>query len=346
MRGVQTVTLALLLAAGLIGACGGSVDVDSRAQRRGSMRRRPEGDEVLAAANEVAIDALGGGERPVRGDGLGDNDDLLALLHQVPQRVDDQRRAASRLLVQALATASAQGGRGQLLTVGTVSRQDGQFSYSPQPPDKLVVKRGEGVVSFAVEELIGELSSVDAFFSGDHRLDFRVKMATTGRLRIASLKFGSLWQVKVVGQLSVAGQRHLLELHYQGSENTERDRAGSLFSGQWLVRGRIESPRHRVDVDESWSREQLRANHAGSVSRLTKRINSRLNDGGDVYHWQDVELRKSFREGKPARLDTDWIAQAVVAKNGKPFAYYGLRVDAGQATFELRAFPPQLRSAR
>ncbi len=217
----------------------------------------------------------------------------------------------------------------QLVTTGTLKAPEargGPSRYDPAPADRLVWERpGQPAAEFFITDLRGDFEDRgSSFHSHTHRLAYRVAVKDQMDVAVERARDGGRYEVKLKGWMTLEGQRYSVDLIRRGEDYFENDSTGSEFRDDTSVDGTIERPGVRMTVAES-SRADLVRYRREYVMCDRRVLNHTIVAGGKTYRWDDVVVRKNFKNGKISGADSDpteWVCDGQVLVDGKRFATY------------------------
>jgi hypothetical protein len=290
------------------------------------------GDKVPAQPAPAAAGEKPGSPGDAGTPAAPDESKILLLGHWGVRAAFD--RAVLPITAVAAATAANANGQ-QLVTRGTVTMQAAQGqvpSYAAGPGDRLVWKvPGRAPVEFFLTRVEGDWSEGGRhFLFGNHALKYRVVVRDQLDLEVERTRrrvgiFTTNYEIKIRGSLLLQGKKHQVDLGMRGRDYFESDLGGAESYNDSTVTGTIIGPALRLTADET-AHFTLVSSKRDVVSFDWRKINNRAEVGGKTYRWQDVFLKKNFKNGKISGADrspSDWVCQGRVTADGATFATYG-----------------------
>lgn len=253
----------------------------------------------------------------------------LMLGYAVGTQLVSEAEGTAQAAAQAVEFATATVANGSLVTTGTVRQRAGQFAYDPTPSDALVVDvEGHPAATLHIEAMHGDFSSAAAFLSGSHEFRYAVQIDGSMDMEFVSLRSGSSFETAALGELLVAGTTVDVDATARGTRYSEVDTSGSHYQDSFAIRGSVEGSGYSLDLDETWDFELVTVSGTGggSAQSAVRTVNSTLRIGADRYTWAGVRTQKSYRDGRPSSLDTFWVAEGELLRNGE--RYGEVRMDA------------------
>lgn len=248
---------------------------------------------------------------------------------------------ATTAAVDAVIFATAQGSgsapkplnaQANFMIAGTISEDAGQFTYSPDPSDRLVVNTSTLTGEFIFASLLGNLTATSSqFLESDHQLDvtftFTEPQAFTGRItslrqRRSPTSFTSDRASTLEGTWTSNGIEVQANLNGASEIFFEVDSTGSEFRDTTLYTGTIDAGNQATTVDDSWLFELVTADQNSSSVTL-RTSNSTFTNGTNNYRYQDVRLSTQFRNGVVSNTD-NWFAEGQMLRNGEAVATFEL----------------------
>jgi hypothetical protein len=222
-------------------------------------------------------------------------------------------------------------GAAKAVVAGTVTTpgQGQPPQYDKLPPDRLVWKRpGQPAVVFFIDKMAGDLGNGGKnFLAGAHSLKYRV--VVQGELdleaiseRTATGAFTSRHETRLKGTVLHAGKQYKIDLVQAGKSYFESSFGGSEYRDDQTLTGTIAGADVQLGVDEAAHFTAV-VHEGASVTFDWRKLNNKVAAGGKVYQWDNVLLRKNFKNGKVSGADRDWVCQGKVLRDGQAFASYG-----------------------
>lgn len=235
---------------------------------------------------------------------------------------------ALSLALDAAAFASNQTGR--LTLVGRVRQQSAgarAFTYEATGGSSLIVQlydeSGQLVeTTITFENLQGQGSTATDFLGGDHGI--RLRMATAGLFdwTLSSRRTGTQVAGTIKGLRVLQGRSLTVDLSSSGTRRGEVDSTGSSSATELTTKGVVTGDGYRMNLSEAFEAETVTAGR-DSASASTSRLAHTVDVGGRVYRYDDVIVRRNFRDGEPTETDTFWMAQGDILREGwGPVASY------------------------
>lgn len=213
----------------------------------------------------------------------------------------------------------------------------GPFAYAPSEDGKLHVDFFDAgqrrQASFTFTEMVAaDMSSPSALLNSNHLLEIRVE-ADGGAFDYVgrSERIGATLDATVKGLYTYEGVRYTLDLRYRDvSLISEIDLSGAHFKSTTRSEGTISGPSVELTVDEDSAFELVSTRGSGestTASTTESTINSSVRVDGDELRWENVRIRRNFRDGTVSEADTFWQADGRVLRNGQDYGRYALRAN-------------------
>jgi hypothetical protein len=238
----------------------------------------------------------------------------------------------------------ARPGNTRLVTIGTVTTaQDGSAQYDAAPTDRLVWKRpGQKPAEFFITTLNGDFSDGGRnFFTSPYALKYRVVVEGEMDLEVESTKtatgaYTKRYQTRIKGSMAFEGKQYRIDLEWQGTSYFESSYGGFENRDDHTVTGTIKGPDFHLTVFETAHWEAV-SFEGTTVTFDVRTLKNRVAAGGKTYQWEDVLLRKNFKNGQPNRVEDEWICRGRILVDGQPFATYGKGSMAGKIVYKIEA---------
>ena len=256
----------------------------------------------------------------------------LAPAHVAPERVFTEGQSAASLAVDGVIGATVLSGGSTVITTGTLRQSGQRFTYERAPTDRLVIVLADGRrFELFVDDLRGNLQAgAEGFFGGDHAITFRITEGDRADLRVTSTKLGQNQEASAQGRIQIGEIGATVDLRYAGRTYFENDSTGAEYDDQYRVTGTVVTDTYSLNVDESWHFVLVSSTGArgATASSATRTIASRATIGGAEYVWQNVVMKKAFRNGTPNEIDTFWAAEGEIFENGRPYGRYRMDIES------------------
>jgi hypothetical protein len=247
--------------------------------------------------------------------------------HQAPEKVLTAGLQSGTLGIQAVYAASYQNG-GTLVMTGTVKQATG--AWSAQPSDKLVIELTDGKkleLEFHAAPQGNLINGPDAFWNGDHIVDYTAHLDGVGDVRYTKSQVGRQYQGTAKGTYIDKDVTYDVDLKNVGSTYFDNDSTGTEYQNDHQTTGTVKTESLELTVSETWHYRSITVK-GKTDSEASRKVASQLKAGEDSYVWSDVLMQKSFKDGKPSQLDTYWKATGHVLKNGEVYGEYQLKPQA------------------
>lgn len=225
------------------------------------------------------------------------------------------------------AVAAASHASGVLTTHGRVvqDRPGGSVRYEASPRGALEVEAfgPDGApVRFRVVVERFEGTQLDR----EHHVVVHAVVPERFDARIRSLMQPGQHGLEVEGRLRFRDEWVVVDLSVQESRTGDVDSTGSASTTQTLVRGTMEGPGYRAELEHRFDAEIVTAGgRSGQAS--TTQIGHRVELDGRDLAFVGVTVGRSFRDGRPSEIDRLWRAEGEVRAGPEVFGRYALRAD-------------------
>jgi hypothetical protein len=260
-----------------------------------------------------------------------DQKGALLLGHWATRSVFDRVLWPRRPVTLAMGATNSQ----QPVITGTVDMPNTQepsyFVYSAGPNDRLVWKgAGLPTTEYFIAEIQGDLGPNGNFFGKNYTLKFRAIWKGEHDQEVACFRNGGHYEVRLKGSMKLQGKPHQLDLHLRGDDHFDIDSSGFEKRDTYTITGTIKGPTGELFVDEAVHFTAVRGGK-DIVSFDWRKINNKLVAGDQTYQWENVFLKKNFKNGKVSgaeRNPPDWVCTGRVLVNGQPVANYNPDIQA------------------
>jgi hypothetical protein len=239
------------------------------------------------------------------------------------------------ICVQAVYLASELTGGQVLVTTGTLTEgAGGSFTYSPTPQDRLSIVFASNVrMDFFITAFSGDFAQdADSFLYYNHDVRFRVLIQGALDLTIATTFSGSSSSASLSGSYAYDGITYAATLSEQGSFSYSVESGSAEFEHQQSTQGSVTAPGFSMTVNESYWYHSLYVTQF--VENMERIVNNSWTSGGVSYQLSNARVRKSFVNSRPDELDSYWVAEGSLLKNG---ATYG-QIDAGVEGIQVKVW--------
>ena len=233
------------------------------------------------------------------------------------------------LLVLAIDTAlQASALAGQAVTTGRVDQSGGAATYTPTNGPELVFVGRNGnnevvEVVFTIETLEGQGASGSDVFNDNHNLGLSARMSNLIDVSIRSQRQGVQWSATVEGTLVHSGDALQLNLTRQAVSRSEVDSTGYSSETDQTTTGTIQGPGFAINLDQSFVVGAIGSSQ-GDASTSTSEYRHTIEQGGDIYRFDGVRIRRNFRDGVPNLIAQEWRAEGLIRRNEGEYAHYEL----------------------
>ncbi|MEO0460469.1 MAG: hypothetical protein AAF219_06470 [Myxococcota bacterium] len=277
--------------------------------------------------------------------GAGASTESAALqLHTIGDSVFDEARAALVASFDAVNFAFAN--TGVLTFTGRVEVDaSGSATYTETGGDDLVFvssASGERVeYSFVIDRINGDGSTLigEGLLSATHDIEMQAERAGGLNLGILSQRTGNQVEGEVRGTVVRNGSTFTIDLDRRGIETFEGDSTGASSTIDVSFTGSIEGVGFRGQVNERFDSEFVSSESSSALASTSTHAHTAEIDGRTL-RFEDVVIRRNFRNGVPNDFDRSWGAQGRVVFDGETFGQYDIAeevVDAvrGQGFFVI-----------
>ena len=290
----------------------------------------------------------------------------LPIAFGLPRILAVQMYFSRYLAVEAVYQATIHSGgaqMGRIVNTGTLSQGlGGQWQYSPQPSDRLVVNLGaEQTHEFVIQNAQGNTQAADAmtWLMSPHVLQYVHRLPGKAEGNVAIQFDGSQFEVQVQGWQMQSGTRYDVNLRGKGKTVGSRDFGGQNWEARYTLTGTITGGGVEVEVNEqhtsamgAFNSPRALPSRRGSSGQINAVINNVARIGGAEYRFQNVQVKSgtSVRGQGAGRAGVSGT-QGHLLLNGAPFGpivYQGGRssVLTGRGVIALDITPNQERRDR
>lgn len=319
--------------------CGG-LDPDHGSSGRTGSDRPPSG--TLGGGETPADPGTGRVEdenvppRPTEGD-LGA---ALALVHGLGGGILSDAETLLERAIDAARIASEEAGRPTL--TGRLSQRapgSSEVIYAPSDDEHLTldVFAEDGAplrIVLRFDRAQGQGRFPAEILGADHDLAVYAFINGVWDATVESRRAGAEIAIVVSGAVTRDGRALEVALRFSGTRRGEVDSTGSSSQVSLTGTGAIRGPDLDVEVSETFEAEVVTAG-GDSATASTSRVAHVARLFGRTYRYEDVVVRRNFRDGVPSDVDGFWRADGRVQEGGATVATYALDaevVDRRQGT--------------
>lgn len=293
-----------------------------------TVRARSVADPAQSATAVVTITSDGGGGFPA--DQVSATQAAFSLGTTATDTVQSLLEDESGVVDFVFFASSLNGNK--LTTTGTLTQSapnSGDFTYSPQPTDRLILQFSPSPrVEIVISAFDGDLGSVRDFARFHTDLRFRIDVPDRFDITVASRsgtpglsrssgaaadpQTNIAYERTVTGDVVLNGQTHQVNLQLQGALFFEVDGSFANFERSDAVTGTMTGPVSSETINESSFSHIIVSDRV--VENYTRELDNSATVGGVTLRLQ-TRVKRAFVEGEVA--DTDfWEAVGALSRNG------------------------------
>jgi hypothetical protein len=220
---------------------------------------------------------------------------------------------------------------GRVITTGTVTlaKEGGYLGYDAEPRDRLVVKQsGMSTLEYTISQMTGDFTDVFTFLDRNHTLAYRVTNDRGMDVGVEMIRNGRQFQTKHKGLLNLASGKYDIDLTMVAMSSYEGDLSGFDRSDRRTYTGTIKNASLELIIDETETFRSLKGGR-DIVSNDQRRINNKIIAGTTTYQWNNVLLKKTYKNGKVTSADRDgWTCAGEVTAGERRVASYKKDLEA------------------
>lgn len=236
---------------------------------------------------------------------------------------------ARNVLVTAIDTvAQARLLSGQPVTTGRVDLSGAEPSYTPTDGRALILVGPDdsGAIveaTFVIDTLEGQGNNGQEILGDNHNLVVEARMNGRFDILVTSQRNGINFGITVSGELLQRDEVLQVDLVRSGTQSSEVDSTGSSSNTDQTTSGTVASDEFTIAIDQSFEAGTITAGQ-DSATASTSLYRHTIDRGGDTFRFEDVRIRRNFRDGVPNRIVDEWRAEGRITRNGSNYGRYEL----------------------
>jgi hypothetical protein len=220
---------------------------------------------------------------------------------------------------------------GQVIITGTVTSNGpgAQPGYEAAPSDRLVWKQaGAAAVEYTITQLAGDLSNTGSFLIANHTLTYRVTVEKGMEVAVEMSRNRGQLHKKLKGWITLPGGRYDIDLLMSGTTSFESDSFGHEQKDWRTFVGTIKNANLELTVHEVENFQSV-GSRRETVTFDSRTVNNKIVAGDTTYQWNNVYLKKTFKNGKITGADRGgWGCTGEVTAGGRRIAVYKKDLEA------------------
>jgi len=262
--------------------------------------------------------------------------DAVIVAWSLPSLISERSTQTATWCVNAAYTAS----RWSRRAIGTLTWSSaGTVSYLPTPTNRLRVNYANGrTIDFEITTLQGYFNEgPDEFLKNNYQLSCRGIEKDQTDLTMNVTRTNRTTASTATGTIVYAGSTYQVNVQEESNTFFDSDSGGAEYRTNTIQQGTVIGSDFELTINENLS-FQLMSYQGESASHSYRSTNNQWRVAGQRYAFENGVFARSYTNGRPAHLDTEWQATGVIRRNNQRWSVLSSR--ESNSFFEVWATLP------